>query len=240
MEYLIWIFFGLSPSIIWLLFFLMKDSHPESNAMVLKIFFYGMVIAIVAAIVEILIFKYTNYRSSTASLIAVILYNIFAIALVEEFSKYFVVRQKVLQHPEFDEPVDAMLYMIISALGFAALENILVLLPFRAFLFETMSLSVFRFVGATFLHALVSGTIGYFLAMSLLKPQRRIQLLGSGLAVSTLLHSAYNFSIIRLEDNNYLAYVPIAILIGLAIFVSFAFRELKKIASVCKIPKKHA
>jgi RsiW-degrading membrane proteinase PrsW (M82 family) len=36
------------------------------------------------------------------------------------------VRLKALRDPEFDEPIDAMLYMIIVALGFATIENILV------------------------------------------------------------------------------------------------------------------
>ncbi len=45
MNYPIYIFFGLAPSFIWLLFFLRKDAHPESNPMILKIFFYGMLAA---------------------------------------------------------------------------------------------------------------------------------------------------------------------------------------------------
>jgi RsiW-degrading membrane proteinase PrsW (M82 family) len=42
-----------------------------------------------------------------------------------EIFKYLVVRFKVIKNPAFDEPTDIMLYMIIAALGFAAVENIL-------------------------------------------------------------------------------------------------------------------
>ena len=53
MPFSIYIIFGLAPSIIWLLFYLRKDSHPESNRMVLKIFFYGMLAALPAVFLEI-------------------------------------------------------------------------------------------------------------------------------------------------------------------------------------------
>ncbi len=53
MYYPIYVFFGLAPSIIWLLFFLRKDHHPESNSMVLRIFFWGMLATIPAALIEL-------------------------------------------------------------------------------------------------------------------------------------------------------------------------------------------
>ena len=46
-------------------------------------------------------------------------------ALVEEVVKFMAIRFMILNDPEFDEPVDAMIYMITASLGFAAIENIL-------------------------------------------------------------------------------------------------------------------
>lgn len=257
MTYPIYIFFGLAPSFIWLLFFLRKDAHPESNRMVLKIFFYGMLIAVAAALIEIGLFEIIFSPSESAfeksSLLFLILYHFLGIALVEELLKYLVVRGRVLSNPEFDEPVDAMLYMIIIALGFAALENILVLLPKeQPLLFsETIALSSLRFVGATFLHALASGILGYFLALSLLETKKRLRLILSGLGAATLLHGFFNLSIISIEASlgfengkvviaNYPLFTSslifvIALLLGSAFFVSFGFKKLKKLASVCKI-----
>ena len=163
------------------------------------------------------------------------------IALVEELFTYVAVKWTVLSHPEFDEPVDAMLYMIILALGFAALENMLVLMPIiKGSLLpdKAIAISVLRFAGATFLHALASGTVGYFLALSLLEPKKRWRLLMTGLGIATVLHGLFNFFILRIEVNRLSALVPIVILIGLALFVSFGFRKLKTIASICKISLK--
>lgn len=239
MQYSLSIALGLLPSIIWLLYFLRKDHHPEPNKMILKVFFYGMIIAVVAALVEIAILgflKMTVPDFEEKSTIFFILYNILGIAFIEEFLKYIVVKQRVLHDPAFDEPVDAMLYMIISALGFAALENILVLLPGQhsfAWL-EAANTSVLRFAGATFLHALCSGTVGYFLALAICR-QNKTNLIIMGLMTSTLLHGIFNLSIIGAKDQSSLILIPIIILIALALFVSLGFRHLKKILSTCRI-----
>lgn len=236
---LFYIFLGILPSIIWLLFYLRKDSHPESNIMVIKIFIYGMLTAIIAAGVELAFLwgipLLTNNLPKPPSFLSFILYHFVAIALIEEYLKYLTVKLKVLKNPEFDEPVDAMLYMIIVALGFAALENILVLFPTGKLLIETISISVFRFISATFLHALASGIIGYFLALSLFKTEKRFQLISFGMLTATILHGIYNIFIIKTGDNFYFLFIPTILLTLMAIFVSWGFRRLKKIKSVCQI-----
>ncbi len=235
MTYPLYIFFGLAPSIIWLLFYLRKDAHPESNQMILKIFFCGLLIAIPTVFIEVGIFQEIEKLTLAPALI-VILNTFVGVALVEEFLKYLVVREKVLKSPEFDEPLDAMLYMIIAALGFAALENILILLPLGpTFLAgRVLSISAFRFLGATFLHVLCSATVGYFLALSFFETKKRLRLLSLGLGISIFLHGLYNFSIMEMEGF-LKALIPAIILIGLAIFVSLGFKRLKKIKGVCKI-----
>lgn len=236
MSYLLFLIFGLAPSIIWLLFFLRKDVHPEPKGQVIKIFFYGILAAIITALIEIGIGRGVSKINLPRDLIS-FLYIFFGIALIEEVLKYLVVKRKVLSSPEFDEPIDAMLYMIISALGFASLENILIFLSSEVLFLpigETLILASFRFISATFLHALCSGLIGYFLALSFFEIKSRNKLLIEGIFLATTLHGIYNFSIIKIEGN--LSFViPIIILISSAFAVSSGFRKLEKMASVCKI-----
>jgi RsiW-degrading membrane proteinase PrsW (M82 family) len=236
MTYTLYILFGTLPSVIWLLFYLRKDANPESNRMVLKIFSCGMLMALPAILLEMGIIRFLEELK--LSLILLTLLNVFiGIALVEELLKYWVVRRKVLRNEEFDEPIDAMLYMIIAALGFAAAENILILCSLGpTFLFSNvLIISILRFWGATFLHVLASGLIGYFLALSVFETRKRGRLLSLGIITATLLHGIYNFSIMELQENPASLLIPIAILIGLAIFLTFAFKRLKKMKSVCKI-----
>lgn len=235
MTYPIYITFGVLPSIIWLLFYLRKDQHPESNKMVLKIFFWGMLAAIPAVFLEMGFFDMIKDFGLSGTIANIL--NIFiGVALIEEFLKYLIVRNQVLNHREFDEPIDAMLYMIIAALGFAAVENILILFQLGPAILwgKAFELSIFRFLGATFLHTLSSGLIGYFLALSILEKKGRIKLLVLGISLATLLHGLYNFSIMKIEGELKLL-IPLLILAGLALFISFGFKRLRKLESVCKI-----
>jgi RsiW-degrading membrane proteinase PrsW (M82 family) len=256
MIYAIFIIFGLLPSLIWLLFYLRKDVHPESNAMVLKIFFYGMIAAIIAALVEIGVSISLAFLAApmTKTLIYFLFSEFIVIALVEECSKFLIIKQKVISHSEFDEPVDAMIYMIIIALGFAAFENTLVL--FSSFYFskgiiavgigniiaDTVFISSLRFLGATFLHVLASGIVGYFLALSFFNPKKRLTLIIKGLGLAALLHGLFNISIIVFEggakdQNLLLSYSAVIFLIiflsALGFFVSNRFGKLKKLKSLC-------
>ncbi|MGB2762558.1 MAG: PrsW family intramembrane metalloprotease [Minisyncoccales bacterium] len=263
MNYILLIVFGLAPSIIWLSYYLRKDVHPEPKTMVLKIFIYGAIITIPAVLLEICFQKGFDVISllmsvspspseisnlfrngllqisslSYLSLLIFFLYNIIVIGFVEEFFKYLVVRYKVLNNPEFDEPVDAMIYMIIAGLGFAALENILYLLPhlFPVIKFsETFQITTIRFLGAVFLHTLCSATMGYFLALSIYEAKNRFKFLFIGLFIAGLLHGLFNYSIIIFEGSLKVL-IPAVILISLALFVSLGFKKLKKMKSICKV-----
>lgn len=159
------------------------------------------------------------------------------IALVEELFKYFVVKLTVLKSKELDEPVDVMVYMVVVALGFAALENIFYLFspletPLDLVIRKTIAVSFIRFIGATFLHTLCSALVGYFLALSLLRGKKKLVM--TGILLATALHGLYNFSIITLEAPlSFL--ISLLVLVGLSIFIIYDFNEIKKLKSICKI-----
>lgn len=234
MSYSLAIIFGILPSIIWLLFYLRKDVHPESNQMVIKIFFFGMLVALPVTFLE-RVFQIL-VKLNLPLVYLTILSTSLGAPLIEETMKFLVVKEKVLKSAEFDEPIDALLYMIIVALGFAASENILILLDSgsKLLLPEALEISTLRFLGATFLHTLCSGTVGYFLALAIFETKKRLRLISLGLLISITLHGLYNFSIMEIEGSLKVL-ILLAILIGLAIFLTFGSRRLKKLASICKI-----
>lgn len=237
MYYFLLIIFALLPSFIWLLFFLRKDSHPESNQMILKVFFWGMLATLpiisFSLLIELLGFTEDISKFLSSSALIQILYFFLGIALVEEILKYLVVSGKVLRNSELDEPSDLMLYMIIAALGFAALENILYLFGQKD-VSDVFLLNIFRFLAPVFGHALWSGTLGYFLALSLYEPKQKLKLLTLGIALAAFLHAVFNCAIIRMMEIEWLLLI-IIMLIGLAIFVTLGFKRLQKMKSICKI-----
>lgn len=255
---LICLFFGLAPSLIWLNFFLKKDKHPEPKRMIVKIFLLGILITLPVFLIEVGAKKFISETWGTSSLLSIIISGFIGIAFIEELAKYLVVREKILKHSVFDEPVDAMIYMIVSALGFAALENILIvappteMVPIGTTIGQAVVISFFRFIGATFLHALASGIFGYFLAISFFKGAGKTRTIALGLILATILHGFFNTFIIKVEESlaitqqNTLTITDSGLffssasaisilLLGMGIFTLYGFKKLKKFKSICKL-----
>jgi len=217
--------------------------------MVIKIFIWGMLIGPLAILAEFSIkwliqpmglkdFIYSLSLHNWNTFIGIILIA----PIVEEFLKYQIVKTKILNNPDFDEPLDAMLYLIIGALGFAAIENLLLVFqnPLRPF-DDVLSLVVLRFLSATLVHALASGMLGYWLARSLREPEKRTKMLAKGFGLAIFFHGSYNCLTWFLDPTKGSSAVlmtasMIFILITLmAIAVSYNFSVLKNLHSVCKI-----
>jgi len=266
MNHLIYILFGIAPSLIWLSFYLRKDVNPEPKKMILKVFSLGIGAGIIAIFIETFaknfVLNYFPIRLITSRTFNQVAILAWGAALIEEFSKYisvqkkyFVAKNGILSDAECDEPLDLMLYMIVAALGFAALENVLKLYSENLLLVEAFMISSFRFIGAVLLHALCSGTLGFFIAISFFKSQKKIYFVLLGLSIATLLHGAFNYSIIKIEESLavinqslvisnpilfFLSVITLLItLFGLGLFVSLGFEKLKGMANVCRINPKY-
>jgi RsiW-degrading membrane proteinase PrsW (M82 family) len=239
MSYLLYILFGFFPSIAWLLFYLRADAHPEPKKEILAVFFLGAVSTIPAIILEVLLVNLFR-NLGWSDLATAILVNVIGVAFIEEVVKYMAVwirEQQINQNRQLDEPVDMIIYMIVSALGFAAVENLMFLLPIVQ-MNLAMITSLFRALSAILLHTLCSGTVGYFLALSFCDRQRKSRLLIQGILIASFLHGLYNLFIMKSGESEaaiiYL-YIPLFILAGLAVFLYAGFKKLKKMGSVCQI-----
>lgn len=218
MNYLILISIGFAPSLIWLFYYLRKDPHPEPKRLILQVFLLGMAITPIAIVLEL----------TASNIIRNSIILLFSTAFIEEYLKFWVVKKRMLKDSEMDEPTDAMIYLIIAGLGFAALENIFYLQKIfsenNSSFDAVFQLAFLRFITAVFLHALASGSVGYFWALSLLS-QSKIKsafIIFSGLIFATLFHSFYNYLIYSQQFQ----FLPFLLWI-LAIFVAIAFKKLR-------------
>jgi len=244
MDYtiIIYIIFGLLPSLIWLFYYLRKDLHPEPKKMILKIFLWGAVITLPVFFIQIGLAKLLD-GVSVGMLARNIIYWFIIIACSEELFKYLVVRIKVISSPNLDEPLDIMLYMVVAALGFAAVENVLYLvspvgqMTLNQIIDRTLIIAFIRFIGATFLHTLCSAVIGYAIAISLYDQKNKLAEAGSGIIIAVALHGLYNFSIMTLDGYLKLA-IPVAIIIILAVLTFSGFKRLQKLKGVCELNTK--
>lgn len=220
---------GFVPSLIWLGFYFKKDCHPEPKYMISRVFFMGIIMAPLAVILQLLFKEAGKAVFFGYDFSASIWFYAWA-AFVEEIVKFLAVKFIVLHDPEFDEPVDAMVYMIAAGLGFAAIENVLML--FRTMSADgfkiAMQLWVLRFLGATLLHAIASALVGYFLALSWFYHRHSQKLIPVGIAVATLFHFVFNLILLRWEGDPEGFLYSILYLVPFLTAVAFLFARAKK------------
>ncbi|MBU4338179.1 PrsW family intramembrane metalloprotease [Patescibacteria group bacterium] len=240
-NYFLAIVLGILPSAAWLAFYLRKDIHPEPKKWLLLIFLAGVAIVPLVIVIEwqaIGFFNFLNsalpdFFNSFAKNLAIVFIGI---AAIEEFFKYLIVRLAMKHNPVFDEPEDAMIYMIVAALGFAAVENIMVMLLFAPTFFFDPALPIYilalRFIGATFIHTLASAIIGFYYALSLCErdrcPTNPRLLIAKGFTIAILLHGVFNYFIIISKETSAI-YLSIPLMI-IAVFISKDFKILQGIS----------
>jgi RsiW-degrading membrane proteinase PrsW (M82 family) len=181
---------GILPSLVWLWFWLQEDKlHPEPRGKLMLAFLGGMGAVILAYPLETLIHSHFELRPQTLILWAV----------VEEVLKYVAAYVLVLRSKANNEPIDAMMYLITVALGFAALENTFFILEplVRGSVAEGIVTGNLRFLGSSLLHLVCSGILGYCIGREFFaKRSLRIGWVAIGLAIAIALHAVFNASII--------------------------------------------
>lgn len=219
---------GLAPSLIWLSFYLKKDVHPEPKYMISKTFLMGVILAPLAVILQFLFQQIVLIFNPGYNVAGSPLFFLWASA-VEEVVKYLAVLFVVVRSVEFDEPTDAMIYMISAALGFAAIENILVLFQVVPDgVNNTVQIWIMRFIGATFLHALASAIVGYFLAMAWFFNQHKQKLILLGILIATLFHFAFNILLLSSKGQVLAFSYTTLMLITVGFLVGILFDKIKK------------
>ncbi|MBE9159975.1 PrsW family intramembrane metalloprotease [Nodosilinea sp. LEGE 06152] len=104
---------ALAPLAFLLWFFYTRDKlNPEPRGLVLKIFGLGL-------LAFIPVFLVRQFVPLPTWLMAIAVVPVLA-----ELAKFWVVKRGVYNHPEFDEPVDGIIFAAAAGLGFATLEVI--------------------------------------------------------------------------------------------------------------------
>ena len=218
--------FACIPSIVWLLFFLREDTRPEPKRLILYTFGAGAFVSLFVLVVQYI------FQQSVLELGGNILFLILGLALVEEFFKFIAAHWAVENDKAFNEPVDAMIYMIVAALGFATVENLFVLgnsfsvISLASFSVVTTTL-LLRFIGATLLHSISSALVGFYWARGKLLQKKKVYVF-IGIVFATVIHGIFNYLIEYFQDKNLLVYPSIFLLIIL-FFIFMDFEKLKEV-----------
>lgn len=183
----------------WLWFFVRRDKHPEPPRLLARTFGWGMFAWAVAAAFE------GSFEKLPWPLLA-LLFS----AVAEEGSK-FLAASTATTEPEFDEPMDGLVYAVTAALGFAFMENLTYTLGFGS------GAATWHAVLTTLVHALFSAPQGYGLGNTYFCTGRGCR--RRGLALSVAWHAIFNGLLLHLQDNGFL-FVALSAVLALMIVVT--------------------
>ena len=221
---------GIFPALLWLAYWLREDRrHPEPKKMIFLTFVGGILAVPLVLPFEKFACAYFNKICSggteNVGLLVLALW-----AATEEIFKFIAAYFIALRSKYMDEPIDAVIYMITAALGFAALENTFFILGplLDGHLFEGLITGNLRFIGASLLHTVSSAAVGVAIAFSYYKQARlRHDYLIFGIATAIVLHTVFNFFIIQQSG------VHIFIVFGgvwlVAVILLLFFERIKRI-----------
>lgn len=220
-QYALLFTLGIIPSFAWLVFFLKEDVHPEPKKIILKVFISGFFITFIVIAIQFVfqdIFNFYKIADGNP-------FSLFIFALSEEILKFLAVYFVIRKSEFFDEPVDAMIYMIVAALGFAMVENLAIMLSITE-ISEAFGIITIRFVGATLLHALSSAIVGYWWAKGFIRNNMPFAYIAIGIIIATILHTFFNYLIITFEDAIVYSVMFLTIV---AMFIFWDFEKIKTI-----------
>ena len=174
--------------------------EKEPAGLLLKLALFGALSGLAAGAIEGALTRVLDVTLG-GGLLRLMLENFLAVALVEEACKRWVVLKFAWRHPAFDYRFDAVVYCVFSALGFAALENILYVAEYG------FAVAVSRALLSVPGHCFFAVYMGIYLGQAKmaeramqwyyieLPDESPGQYLRASLLVPTLLHGFWDFSL---------------------------------------------
>ena len=174
--------------------------EKEPAGLLLKLALFGALSGLAAGAIEGALTRVLDVTLG-GGMLRLMLENFLAVALVEEACKRWVVLKFAWRHPAFDYRFDAVVYYVFSALGFAALENILYVAEYG------FAVAVSRALLSVPGHCFFAVYMGIYLGQAKmaeramqwyyieLPDESPGQYLRASLLVPTLLHGFWDFSL---------------------------------------------
>lgn len=198
---------AITPGIaLGLAIYLFDRYDREPIKVLLKVFIMGIIAVIPTIIVENLLSSFNIFGGTLGAA-----YTAFIVAgLTEEYMKRRVVLKHVYYNPVFDEKLDGIVYCVMSALGFATIENVM----YVVFRFSDIeSVGLYRAILSVPAHMLFAVTMGYYLSLAKFSnsPIQQIYFYKKSLSVPAILHGIFDFILMSEIKLAMLAFIPFVI-----------------------------
>ena len=212
------LFLAIAPVAVVILYIYFKDKYEKEPIKIVVIsFLLGATVSIILTFTLGYIASSLVPLTDVKSISQQFIKAFFTVALVEEFSKYIIVRFYAQKKNEFNEPFDGIVYAVMVSMGFAALENILYTYQYG------FGVGVTRAFTAVPAHATFGVIMGYFMGKAKFS-NNSIKLNLLGLLFATLFHGSYDFFLFI----NFIPGIYIGAFVSLLIGIIFSKKAISR------------
>ena len=220
----------LPPLFLMFMIYKLDKIEREPVGLIVKLFLFGALSCIPAAIIEVIVTKVFGTFMGAGSLLYAFIDAFFIVALAEEGVKHFVLKRITWMHPAFDYHFDGVVYAAAVSLGFAALENIMYIGLDGASLSAGLSLAVSRGLMSIPGHCIFGIFMGIYYGRA--KHGERMQQhnycrrqMKKSMVIPVLLHGFYDFCLFTGESLFIIIFFIFIILLDI-----IAYRRIRKSA----------
>jgi len=206
-----------APVITVIIYIYIKDEfEKEPKLLLLYNFLFGAIASILISSVLYLLYDILLPHPDRLNVFHQFLKAFFMVGLVEEFSKYIIVRYYAQPKKAFNEPFDGIIYAVMVSMGFAFVENLL-------YVFDGgIQVALIRAITAVPAHAVFAIIMGYFMGIAKFSNHKiKWNLIGLGLAI--IFHGTYDFFLFI----NFIPGISLGAFVSLIIGIILAKRAIK-------------
>lgn len=208
---------AISPVILIILYIYFKDKYDKEPKRILLIsFLLGAFVSVILSFILYKIFDVFLPLANDYNILQQFIKAFLVVGLIEELSKFIIVRFYAQPKKEFNEPFDGIVYAVMVSMGFAAIENILYVSQGG---YEVALTRAFTAVPA---HATFAVLMGYYMGKAKFSKNKFLLNL-KGLSLAILFHGAYDFFL-------FIGFVPgisIGAFVSLFVGIHFARKAIK-------------
>lgn len=177
---------ALSPGLVIILYFYLKDIHePEPLSQLAISFVYGILSMLIATGIIYLIS--INIHFDPESFTDMAFKAFLVVGLIEEGSKFLLIRGILYRNNNFNEPFDGIIYSVMVGMGFALTENVIYVINGDG------GTAILRMFSAVPAHALFAVLMGFFLGEAKLEHKHTALYSFAAIALAVLAHGIYDF-----------------------------------------------
>ncbi len=223
---------SLIPCWLWLLWFWFQDWYDREPLRTILVTFLLGALATLPAMLFNAVGVLVLSGLLGASVMSEWLILFLVVGPVEEAMKLWAVARYAYRRPEFDEPVDGVVYGAAAALGFAAAENVLYLSRFGSEIF------LVRGILSNPGHALFAAFWGLALSRAKMLPNvgsLRARTIARGWMQAALLHALFD-ALLSAGQHRLLPNVVVIGIVALLMLAIFAYVEIRTVRHVAGSP----